>query len=336
MIFSTYLEEVIGKLESEGENFINRLRADSTEENLQLEFKTKKSPAELELHKEDKQNLGKALSGFSNAEGGIVIWGVGTKKENGIDKANQLRPISNIENSFEVFRNQCATSLQPENPDLKFLLVRCGDDNTKGYIAVAVPKGRTRPYMSKAPDHSKYFRRTPNGFDPLQHYEVVDMMRAEVDADIVLNWTVTKESTGPAGTNFRIRLLQHNIGLVSALRPYTIFESWPAHLLPSNIVWGNLKMDPPEIGQRVTIPSLEMEGLIPTGVREFMALNFHTKGSWEGPFHWGRTDDGPSTNFAHDLELKAIVGAENGTAKKMPFKFTLEEVRIKCLHLRTL
>ena len=132
MIFSTYLEEVIGKLESEGENFINRLRADSTEENLQLEFKTKKSPAELELHKEDKQNLGKALSGFSNAEGGIVIWGVGTKKENGIDKANQLRPISNIENSFEVFRNQCATSLQPENPDLKFLLVRCGDDNTKG------------------------------------------------------------------------------------------------------------------------------------------------------------------------------------------------------------
>ena len=332
MTFSSYQSEIFNNLETEGEKYIAKLLASSAEENLQLEFKTKKEPNKLELHTNDKQNLGKTLSGFSNAEGGVVIWGIATKKNNGIDKADNPRPIADIDNSFEKFRNQCATTLQPENQGTKFLKIRCSNDPSKGYVVIAVPKGQVRPHMSKAPDHCKYFRRTLSGFDPMQHYEVVDMMRAEVEPDIVLAWTVIHQNTMTNNTIFSIRLLQHNVGRVSATRPYTIFENWPTNFRSNSIWQGNLKIDPPEIGQRAVIPSFDHEVLVPGEIREYLRLTFQTKGSYEGPFFWGENYLG--TDLIQDIELKALVGAVNGTARNIVFNLTVTELRTKCLALR--
>jgi hypothetical protein len=50
------------------------------------------------LHKDDKRNLGKSLSGFSNAIGGVVVWGVATSpKPDEEAVAARLVPIREID-----------------------------------------------------------------------------------------------------------------------------------------------------------------------------------------------------------------------------------------------
>jgi len=48
------------------------------EEHLQLEFKTTKGPGMTSP--DDRRNFAKALSGFANSSGGILIWGIVAKK----------------------------------------------------------------------------------------------------------------------------------------------------------------------------------------------------------------------------------------------------------------
>jgi len=53
----------------------------NAEESQSLEFKTKADPTSGKFGKDDKENLGKSLSGLSNAVGGLLIWGIDTKKD---------------------------------------------------------------------------------------------------------------------------------------------------------------------------------------------------------------------------------------------------------------
>jgi predicted HTH transcriptional regulator len=59
-------------------NEVNDYVAAQQEENLVLEFKSVNS-ADLS-NADDKKNLAKALSGFANSSGGIIVWGVEARK----------------------------------------------------------------------------------------------------------------------------------------------------------------------------------------------------------------------------------------------------------------
>jgi len=51
-----------------------------------------------ELNREDRENLGVALSAFSNSRGGLIVWGVTARKDDdGVDCATALQPIANID-----------------------------------------------------------------------------------------------------------------------------------------------------------------------------------------------------------------------------------------------
>lgn len=69
--------------------------ARNQEEHLYLEFKLLKD-ASL-ASSDDKHNLARALSGFANSSGGLIIWGVEARKNNdGVDCATALKEIDRI------------------------------------------------------------------------------------------------------------------------------------------------------------------------------------------------------------------------------------------------
>ncbi len=49
------------------------------EEDLYLEFKQKSESRDSLANDDDRANLAKAISGFSNTDGGLIIWGVRAK-----------------------------------------------------------------------------------------------------------------------------------------------------------------------------------------------------------------------------------------------------------------
>lgn len=77
-------------------NKLDEYIANNQEENLLLEFK-EISDAGF-TSRDNRKNFAKALSGFANSSGGIVIWGIKATKNNaGIDCAcgkNEIKPLS--------------------------------------------------------------------------------------------------------------------------------------------------------------------------------------------------------------------------------------------------
>jgi hypothetical protein len=90
-------QELFQRLIKGGEKVIDELIADRTSEELFLDFKA--SPdngAGAKLAHTDREKLAKAISGFGNSEGGVIVWGVDCDRlpDDG-DVARAKRPIKN-------------------------------------------------------------------------------------------------------------------------------------------------------------------------------------------------------------------------------------------------
>ena len=71
-------EDIFQKLVYFGEDAIDEYIVNMQTEELFLDFKQAISIGKngTTLHKDDRKNLAKCISGFGNSEGGVVIWGV--------------------------------------------------------------------------------------------------------------------------------------------------------------------------------------------------------------------------------------------------------------------
>jgi len=77
---------------------LSRLIQESREEDLHLEFKQTADRRIPDLGDTDRRGFSKALSGFANAAGGVLVFGVATTKSaTGVDCASQLKPITIVD-----------------------------------------------------------------------------------------------------------------------------------------------------------------------------------------------------------------------------------------------
>src|SRR4051812_25701529 len=91
------MRQLLDQITQHGNATVRQLVEVRQQENVELEFKTK-SNSKGDLTKEDRRNLGVAISAFANSMGGLLVWGVAAaKNEEGIDCAAELRPIAELE-----------------------------------------------------------------------------------------------------------------------------------------------------------------------------------------------------------------------------------------------
>lgn len=182
---------------------IENLVAQKVEETHTLEFKQKQNQKDLDLHKDDRRALGEALSGFANATGGTLVIGVRTDRPNGLDRAAELKPIDNVAAAGDRYRayiNDCIA------PPIDGVRVACLETASgEGVILVHVPTGNARPHMSMAPGHQRYYRRVADGFVPMLHYEIDEMMRLK--SQPVLEFIHSLAQTGSMGSNRNFHIL---------------------------------------------------------------------------------------------------------------------------------
>ena len=70
-------EDLFSRIKEHKESAIDELIRDRQSEELFLDFKrSRDNGAGSGLARDDRRNLAKAISGFGNSEGGIIIWGV--------------------------------------------------------------------------------------------------------------------------------------------------------------------------------------------------------------------------------------------------------------------
>lgn len=153
---------------------IQSLVDNKQEENIFIEFKTVNHPNYNDKNKNfDKEHLSKCLSGFANSSGGILIWGIKADKDsNGIDCANELKPIQQLTKLLNMFNSLEGQAVTPTISGVEYKKIDTGNDT--GYIVTYVPESESRPHMANFAD-KHYYKRNGDSFYKGEHYDIVDM-----------------------------------------------------------------------------------------------------------------------------------------------------------------
>ncbi|WP_198580525.1 helix-turn-helix domain-containing protein [Methylorubrum sp. DB1722] len=170
------MRELFDQLKQEGEAGILRLIDDRTQEGVQLDFKQKGDPQRGGFDNNDKKILAKAVSGFANSAGGLLIWGVNAEK--GIDQVDCAQappaPISQIENFMSEATTLVGQLIQPRHDGIYLHVVPSSLRPDSGYLLIYVERSDRRPHRSEASGQKQYFKRAGDSFFEMEHYDIED------------------------------------------------------------------------------------------------------------------------------------------------------------------
>jgi len=152
------------------EDKITKFVQSGQEEHLTLEFKNV-TKADL-TDKRDKRTFAKAVSGFANSSGGVIVWGVVAKKIGGIDKAcdfDEIEPLS----QFVSRLNQLIGELvRPIVEGVRHKEIPVSGD--KGFAVTLVPESDAGPHMAMGFE-GRHYKRSGDSFYPMEHFDIEDM-----------------------------------------------------------------------------------------------------------------------------------------------------------------
>ncbi len=139
-------------------------------EDLHLDFKM----ALNGMDSSAKKNFAKALSGFANSDGGIIVWGVSARKIDEIDAADRLVPIHQLAKFVSELNSYTGQFVSPLVGAVEHRAIPDPSQEDNGYVITLVPASDAGPHMAKCGE-DRYFKRSGDSFYRLEHYEVADL-----------------------------------------------------------------------------------------------------------------------------------------------------------------
>ncbi len=143
-------EDIFQKLIYFGEEAIDDFIINSQTEELFLDFKQAVSTGKnfTTLHKDDRKNLAKAISGFGNSEGGVIVWGVECSRDVEIgDVARAKVKVKNVYRFLSWLENAISGCTIPSHNKVRNHIISV-DENGDGFIATYIPKSDIAPLMT--------------------------------------------------------------------------------------------------------------------------------------------------------------------------------------------
>lgn len=148
--------------ESDIDNYIRQ----APEEKLYLDFKEfPLDPTGEHQQKWFKEQLGKALSGFANSDGGVLVFGVNDKR----------RPVPHRDfKDFSTRLNeQLSRQVTPPVAGVVSKSIESIRTAGAGYVLLLVPASDSAPHRHR--DDREYYKRSGDSFVRMEHYEIADM-----------------------------------------------------------------------------------------------------------------------------------------------------------------
>lgn len=143
-------EDIFQKLIYFGEDAVDEFILNQQTEELFLDFKQAVSFGKnfTTLHRDDRKNLAKAISGFGNSEGGVIIWGVECSRDLEIgDVAKAKVKVQNVHRFLSWLENAISGCTIPSHNKVRNHIISC-DENGDGFIATYIPKCEIAPLMT--------------------------------------------------------------------------------------------------------------------------------------------------------------------------------------------
>ncbi len=142
----------------------------SNTEKLHFDYKVKTNAKSQGLDEPDQKNLAKAVSGFANSDGGILIWGIQ-------DKSLKSLPLNNPEQFLADLLQLAAACTDPPVPGIDGEVIPSLNQG-EGYVVLYVPSSELPPHriiLRQDKISQKYYFRSGNSFMVAPHYQLEAM-----------------------------------------------------------------------------------------------------------------------------------------------------------------
>ncbi|KYG02595.1 hypothetical protein BE21_54740 [Sorangium cellulosum] len=181
-------------------------------ENNWLECKEKQRPDQGPLDQGDKSNFAKALSGFANTSGGVLILGLEARKDNDdIDQIVGIKPIKELKKVESALRELESRVVERMVAGVEYLPIATAGD--EGLIAVYIPQSERPPHRSQI--DNKFYLRAGGVFSAMPVSLIEDLFARRLRP--ALEFIIRKIG------NDRLVVSLANRGKASARNPYVIF-----------------------------------------------------------------------------------------------------------------
>jgi hypothetical protein len=153
-----------------GLTFINSMISTPIVEELFLDYKQASTIPPATLSDSDKKNYAKAISGFSNSEGGVIVWGVDCRKDptSGADIPSKLVPIPNVMAFKTMLDALTSGATLPPNRETESHVV-LDNSGTDGFLITLIPEAEGAPFKAVIKGTDDYYMRAGSSFLPVTH-----------------------------------------------------------------------------------------------------------------------------------------------------------------------
>lgn len=135
---------------------LKEMIGDGDAEGLHLECK---APGQPRVTKDLQAHLGRAVSGFANTAGGVVLYGMSTTRHTAskLDVLTDIEPIGNVASFEQQLQRYVVTVATPPALGSRTKILKARKRDTRGLVVLHVPKTLGDPVQSTE-DNRFYFR----------------------------------------------------------------------------------------------------------------------------------------------------------------------------------
>lgn len=203
-------EEIYHRLITDGESAIDLLISDFQSENLWLDFKrSADSGRSTKLNVSDRENLAKAISGFGNSDGGVIVWGVDCRRDQatGADLPGQKHPIEQPHRFVSWLEGAVSSCTAPAHRSVESAaLVSSG--SISGFVVTLIPQSFEAPLQCIQPtDRLQYYMRAGSAFAPVPHAVLAGLFGRRPEPRVAQKWVGEAVSKSPPAGLTAVSLL---------------------------------------------------------------------------------------------------------------------------------
>jgi hypothetical protein len=187
----TRADEIFRRVLSDGESAVDALIADFRSENLWLDFKRSADDGKgAKLHVSDRENLAKAISGFGNSEGGVLLWGVDCRRDpkTGADLPSTKHPIEHPHRFVSWLEGAVSSCTAPAHMTVEHAVI-ASHHGSPGTVATLIPQSMDAPLQCIQPtDRLQYFMRAGSNFTAVPHAVLAGMFGRRPQPRVAQKW----------------------------------------------------------------------------------------------------------------------------------------------------
>ncbi len=224
-------EDIFEKIKKNGEQAIDEFIIDRKSEELFLEFKrSSDNGSGSKLSDLDREHLAKAISGFGNSEGGVIVWGIDCSKcKDHADVAHTKYQIENVKRFVSWLEGIVSGCTVPPHAKVQHHDVIIDGKTGNGFVVTLIPKSNHAPHQVVVSGKYHYYIRAGSNFVPTPHAVLAGMFGRRPQPDVSHNYGVLPAEIIGEKIRLRINFMIRNNGpgVASDLFMNVMVESVP-------------------------------------------------------------------------------------------------------------